>query len=327
MLFQIIIVITDIVYQYASGQIQNPCGRGVDKITVMGHVEDRAGVMIQGLLQDLLGNDVQMVGGLVQNQEIGFRKHQLGKGNTATFAAGQLRDPFEHIVSREKKGCQGTADGGIIQIRVGIGDFLEQGLFRMQYMVLLVVVSDLNLGAQCKGADHMLGNGQTVGTGGIGQHDALGQTDSFGIVCGSLTENGVLSQIRLDGEEVTVREQNRGQLKQMKKQQQEELEDLKARLAAEREEEQRKLAEERAELQAQAEQEQKAAQEQMQEQIARARVEIRRELEAQAKEKSDQQNRELVMIGEELERLNERFLLLKNKVKALTEEEQTENEE
>ena len=77
----------------------------------------------------------------------------------------------------------------------------------------------------------------------------------------------------------------------------------------------------------QAEQEQKAAQEQMQEQIARARVEIRRELEAQAKEKSDQQNRELVMIGEELERLNERFLLLKNKVKALTEEEQTENEE
>ena len=40
-----------------------------------------------------------------------------------------------------------------------------------------------------------------------------------------------------------------------------------------------------------------------------------------------EQNRELVMIGEELERLNERFLLLKNKVKALTEEEQTENEE
>lgn len=33
-----------------------------------------------------------------------------------------------------------------------------------------------------------------------------GQTDSFGIVCGSLTESGFLSQIRLDGEEVTVRQ-------------------------------------------------------------------------------------------------------------------------
>lgn len=33
-----------------------------------------------------------------------------------------------------------------------------------------------------------------------------GQTDSFGIVCGSLAKNGVLSQIRLDGEEVTVRQ-------------------------------------------------------------------------------------------------------------------------
>lgn len=97
-----------------------------------------------------------------------------------------------------------------------------------------------------------------------------------------------------------MREQNRGQLKQMKKQQQEELEELKGRLAAE----------------------QQAAYEKMQEEIARARVEIRRELEAQMKEKAEQQNRELVMIGEELERLNERFALLKNKVKDLTDERQ-----
>ena len=96
-----------------------------------------------------------------------------------------------------------------------------------------------------------------------------------------------------------MRDQNRGQLKQLRKQQQEELEDMKARLSAE----------------------QKEAYDRMQEQIAAARVEIRREMQEQMQEKADKQKRELTMISEELERLNERFLLLKTRIGELAEQE------
>ena len=96
-----------------------------------------------------------------------------------------------------------------------------------------------------------------------------------------------------------MRDQNRGQLKQLRKQQQEELEDMKARLSAE----------------------QKEAYDRMQEQIAAARVEIRREMQEQMQEKADKQKRELTMISVELERLNERFLLLKTRIGELAEQE------
>ena len=118
-----------------------------------------------------------------------------------------------------------------------------------------------------------------------------------------------------------MRDQNRGQLKQMRKQQQEELEDMKARLAAERAEEQQKLAEEQQAMKEKVDAEQKEAYEKMQEQIAAARIEIRREMQAQMDEKTAQQKRELTMISEELERLNERFLLLKTRIVELAEQE------
>ncbi len=118
-----------------------------------------------------------------------------------------------------------------------------------------------------------------------------------------------------------MRDQNRGQLKQMRRQQQEEIEDMKARLAAERAQEQQKLAEEQQAMKEKFDAEQKEAYEKMQEQIAAARVEIRREMQAQMQEKADQQKRELTMISEELERLNERFLLLKTRIGELAEQE------
>lgn len=118
-----------------------------------------------------------------------------------------------------------------------------------------------------------------------------------------------------------MRDQNRGQLKQLRKQQQEELEDMKARLAAEREQEQQQIVEERQAMKEKFDAEQKEAYDRMQEQVAAARVEIRREMQDQMQEKADRQKRELLMISEELERLNERFLLLKTRIGELAEQE------
>ena len=78
-LFQIIVVIAYVVYKGAVAQIQDSGGRLVDKVPVMADIEDGAGVLLQGFLQDLLGGNVQMVGRLVQQQEVGLGQHQLGQ--------------------------------------------------------------------------------------------------------------------------------------------------------------------------------------------------------------------------------------------------------
>ena len=46
MLFQIVIVISDIVYQDASGQIENSGGGGIDEIPVVGDVKHGACIAV-----------------------------------------------------------------------------------------------------------------------------------------------------------------------------------------------------------------------------------------------------------------------------------------
>ncbi len=48
--FQIIIIIADVVNQGLPGKLQNPGGGLVDKVTIMGHIENCAGVALQGML-------------------------------------------------------------------------------------------------------------------------------------------------------------------------------------------------------------------------------------------------------------------------------------
>src|SRR5258706_15563613 len=44
----------------------------VDKVTVMGDDHKGSLVLLQGLDEDILGNEIQVIGRLVQEQEIGF---------------------------------------------------------------------------------------------------------------------------------------------------------------------------------------------------------------------------------------------------------------
>ena len=114
----------------------------------MGDVEHGPFVPVQGIFQNLLGDDVQMVGGLVQDKEIGLRKHQLCQGYPAPLAAAQSVDGLEHIVAGEEEGGQHVADLRIGQIRIGIGNFLKNGFVHMKNVVLLIVVANLNLASQ-----------------------------------------------------------------------------------------------------------------------------------------------------------------------------------
>ena len=68
--FQVIIIIPEIGDQGAARQIQDAGSDPVDEIAVMGDAEYGALVGADRVLQNLLGDNIQMVGRLVQDQEI-----------------------------------------------------------------------------------------------------------------------------------------------------------------------------------------------------------------------------------------------------------------
>ena len=69
----------------------------------MGHIEQSPGIVVQRLLKDLLGGDVQMVRGLVQNQEVCLGKHKLSQRNPSPFSAAAFSDQFKNIIPGEQK--------------------------------------------------------------------------------------------------------------------------------------------------------------------------------------------------------------------------------
>ena len=111
----------------------------------MRNVEDRSGVAVQCLLQDFLGCDIQMVGRLIEDQEVGLGEHQLCERDTTALTTGEGRDQLKYIIVGKKKGGEHVSDLCLGKGRVGIGNFLKDGFFRMQYVMLLIVIADLNL--------------------------------------------------------------------------------------------------------------------------------------------------------------------------------------
>ena len=111
----------------------------------MGHIKHCAAVAVDGVLQDFLTHDIQMVRWLIQNQEICFRQHQLGQRHTSPFPAGKHLNLLEHIVPGKKKRCQNIPDFRICERGILIRDFLKQRFVRMQHMMLLIIISDMYL--------------------------------------------------------------------------------------------------------------------------------------------------------------------------------------
>ena len=89
-----------------------------------------------------------MVGGLVQDEEIGLRQHQLRQGDPAPLAAAQIPDALEHVVPGEEEGRQHAADLGVVHVGVGVLELVKESLLHVEDLVLLVVVADVDPGSQ-----------------------------------------------------------------------------------------------------------------------------------------------------------------------------------
>ena len=73
-------------------QLQDPLRDVVEEVPVVGDGDDRARVLGQVLLQPLDGLGVQMVGRLVEQEQVRLLEQQLAQGDPAPLAAGQHGD-------------------------------------------------------------------------------------------------------------------------------------------------------------------------------------------------------------------------------------------
>ena len=108
-------------------QFQNPARHVVQKIAVVGHGDDRAREGGQIALQPGHGLGVQVVGGFVQEQNVGILEQQAAKGHAAAFAAGNLL--HRHVARRAAQGVHGHFQAGFqIPDALGVHLLLHFGL-------------------------------------------------------------------------------------------------------------------------------------------------------------------------------------------------------
>ena len=93
-----------------------------------------------------------MVGRLVQNQEVGVAEHELGETYPSALSAAYVADPLENIITGKKESSKYIADFRIGEIRIVVGNFVKQCFFRVEYMMLLVVITDFHIGAETEEA-------------------------------------------------------------------------------------------------------------------------------------------------------------------------------
>ena len=75
----------------------------------MGHDQDGAAEGFQRPFQDLAAGDIEVVGGLVQQQHVGPAQHQLQQLDPGPLAAGQGTDALIDIVPAEQEGAEVVA--------------------------------------------------------------------------------------------------------------------------------------------------------------------------------------------------------------------------
>ncbi len=104
----------------------------------MRHEDDRARVLHQGFKQHVFGAQVEVVGGLIEQQEVGGVQQHLEQRVAVALASGKNADALEHIVSGKKKTAEQAAQLGL---RGGCREFskvVEDASFRIEFFVLIL---------------------------------------------------------------------------------------------------------------------------------------------------------------------------------------------
>ena len=121
----------------AALDLQDPAGDVVQEVTVMGDQHDRAGIIVQCSLQPSDAFGVQVVGRLVEQQQVGLFQQQPAEGDAPALAAGKRRDAG--FGRRAAQRVQRDVDLAIqLPAIAGVDLRLQIGLFGEEIVHLLI---------------------------------------------------------------------------------------------------------------------------------------------------------------------------------------------
>ena len=92
LLLQPVAVVALVRHAVTPVEFQNPLGGVVQKVAIMGDGHHGAGIALQKLLEPVHRFSVQVVGGLIQQQHVGFGQQQTAQGHAAFFTTRQQAD-------------------------------------------------------------------------------------------------------------------------------------------------------------------------------------------------------------------------------------------
>ena len=111
----------------------------VEEVPVVGNDEEGAGVVDEGLLQDVLRLHVEVVGGLVENKEVGGADEHADEGDAGTFTTGEDADLFEDVVAFEKEAAEDVASGHFGAAGLDLLDGFEDGEGGVEFVGVVLV--------------------------------------------------------------------------------------------------------------------------------------------------------------------------------------------
>ena len=195
--------------ELASVDLADPLGHIIEEVAVVRDRHDGAGVAVQELLEPEHRLGVEVVGGLVEQQQVGGLEQQAAQGDAATLAAGEDGDgrvgvgALKRVHRLRELGVEVPAVGGVdlvlelshlghegVEVRVGVGHLGAH------------LVEALDLGEQVgKGLLDVLANGLVLVERRLLLQDAHGVArGEHGLAVGDVLEAGHdLEQRRLAG--------------------------------------------------------------------------------------------------------------------------------
>ena len=105
----------------------------------MGHGDDCALVLLQVLLQPVDGFGIEVVGRLIEQQDVGFLQQQAAQGHTAAFTTAQVLGQL--VALGAAQGIHGALQA-VVQVPGigGVDDVLQLGLTGKQFVHLLRIL-------------------------------------------------------------------------------------------------------------------------------------------------------------------------------------------
>ena len=101
----------------AAIEAEDDGGDAVEQITVVGDEDERALEFEQSFFEDLEGGNVEVVGGLVEEEDVGGLKHEAGDEDAGALASAEAADGLVELLGGEEKtvGPGGDVDDAVLK--------------------------------------------------------------------------------------------------------------------------------------------------------------------------------------------------------------------